>query len=874
MATGSKKRRFMSRSFNGGLILLLLLQIYVFGSFSLNGYCRVYAPACEWLLNQSIPDAFKLRISEVRVYPNARLEMMWLEIRSQDPAVQTVRIDSAQIAMSSRLNAKVQLRLNKIAISRPSFTSPPNTEQGLVNPIMIDFVRLDVLKKGPRIHVPSMTVMAGTWTLRGSVEPMNLHALKPTDENAIDWPLLYSKVDEWIQQYHNIATNIKYEQPIVQFCVEQRPNGALDVAARLTVEEAHFAGNQLSELDVRFDYASSTPNNVPKYTLMFKIGDCDFNRTTLQLNGKCITGFSQSTKTALSKGLENHIISVHSPQVVLNQGAQFSLSTMELKITDTGLVNMQGTCFLEQLIENMPANLVRFEGCSFGKAPQIDFCLDYSLENAMLHKFDGELKVSDLLLQSLSIDRVYSAFSWLPLSQEIRLHQALIQRGQERVQLEGTVHLERKDYNLTVEAYAIPTAYNTIMPDWWKKTFRDVQFLEQATCDANFEVVGRFGQRIADFFYGSVHAKNLAYRGVPIDSCQLQLRGRQHYSEISQLVVQQGAHSAHGSIHIASLPDPIKAPLFWSIDVDSSFPLEAYKKLVNPTVAAQIQAFKANQSPEVRFKGKFFTRHYPQYRPYMHFQMYTDSRGPIYYKNIPFDSLQFKLGRNAERLTIYDLDAKIANGRAVGQIDFHWKPDRSTSMQIKADLQQCDTKKLLSMFHEEERAALSNLAPPEESSSKIDLAIHLKGPSNNWLEFDGYGRAAIQDKALGSIKLLGPLSSILLKTPLNFTSLKFQTLNCNFQLTQKSLNFAPLTIAGHSSQIKMKGDYNLELDSLDMHATLHPLINYVDKLNPVTQLNKLIQIPFSPFFKFKLDGSLKNPRWRSIMDPRVLLPIF
>ena len=97
-------------------------------------------------------------------------------------------------------------------------------------------------------------------------------------------------------------------------------------------------------------------------------------------------------------------------------------------------------------------------------------------------------------------------------------------------------------------------------------------------------------------------------------------------------------------------------------------------------------------------------------------------------------------------------------------------------MRIKAAIQGCDTKKLLKMFHKAEREALSNLAPIG-STSKIDLEVHLKGPTGNWFEFNGYGRTAIHDDALGSIKLLGPLSSLLQKTPLNFTSLKFKTLD-------------------------------------------------------------------------------------------------
>ena len=230
------------------------------------------------------------------------------------------------------------------------------------------------------------------------------------------------------------------------------------------------------------------------------------------------------------------------------------------------------------------------------------------------------------------------------------------------------------------------------MPDWWHTIFRDIQFFEQPSCDANFEVSGRFGQRVADFYFGSVHAQNLAYRGVPIDRGQLCIRGRQHYSEIIQLVAQQGEYKANGSIQIAALPDPIKAPLFWSLDIDSSFPLEAYQKLVSPKVAAQIQLFEANQAPEVQFKGKFFTKHYPQYRPYMYFQMHADSLGPIYYQNVPLEALEFKLVGNAEQLSIHNLKAAIAKGHATGQIDFDWQSGLAPSMRIKAAIQGCDTK--------------------------------------------------------------------------------------------------------------------------------------------------------------------------------------
>lgn len=840
----------------------------------MNGFWRLHAPVCQWLLNHSIADVCKLSIDEFRIYPNAHLELRQLKISSQHPAVQTVRIQSVQIALSSLLKANIGLRLDQMMISPPPSAGAVNTAQNSVKPILLDQVQLDLLKDDAGISIPSMTAVMNTWTLRGSIKQRHQHPLTQTQKPAIDWPQLHSRIDHWIREYQSISQKIAFEQPVVHFCIEQGPNGSWDAVAQLEVEKAHIADTQLREIDGQFHYQSLSQNSAPQCTLLFRIGAAELKRDALQLEGKSITGFSQKSLAGPETSLQNLKISLNSPKVIINQLTEWNVPTMELQMKKSGLVNLQGVSFLEQRLKKMPAGLARFEDCSFGTAPKIDFCLDYSLQNDEIHKLTGELDAQAVQVQNLQIDHLHSAFSWQQLNQELQLHQASLRRGQEWVELEGTVHLARKDYRLAVEASTIPTDYNPIMPDWWNKVLRDIKFLEQPICNANFEVVGRLGQRVADFFYGSVQAQNLAYRGVPIDSGQLQLRGRQHYSEINQLMVRQGAHRASGSIQIAALPDPIKAPLFWSLDVDSTFPLAAYQKLVSPKLAAHIQSFQASQAPEVHFKGKFFTKHYPQYRPYMHFEMQADSHGRIHYQNVPFDSLQFKLVGNAQRRSIHDLHAEIANGYASAQIDFNGLSDQAPSMRIKAAIQECDTKKLLKMFHEAERATLSNLAPVEESPSKIDLEVHLQGPTGNWFGFNGYGRATIQDNALGSIKLLGPLSSLLQKTPLNFTSLKFKTLDCDFELAQSSLNFNQLTIGGHSSQIEMKGRYHLEHDSLDMFATLQPLINYADKLNPVTPLNRLIQLPISPLFKFKLDGSLQNPRWRSILDPRVLLPIF
>ena len=874
MANGANKRRRKGVFLNGCLVLLLLVQIYVLGSFSLNGYCRLYAPACQWLISHSLPDTFKLSASKFNIYPNGHLEIMQLEMSSHHPAAQSVHIEKVHLAIQSLLKAKVRLYLNQIAINRPHFIGPSKAAQKSLTPFIIDQVQLDLLYEGDYMKFSSIQAFIKEWSICGSVEILHLHHLTQTKGASVNWPQLHSKVDNWIKTYQSLKQEIVLGKPVIHFSIKQKQNGDWDTAVRLDAEKAGFTGTQLREIEGSFNYHSSTQNSVPQSTLSFKIGELSFKRGELQVIAKSVIGYKQITAKELSRGLENLQLSINAPQVTINQVATLRLPSIDLQVTKSGVIKTEVLCYLEQLVEKLPTRFARFNGCSFGTAPKLKFELKYLPKVSTISELIGEINAKDFQLRDLAIDCLQTVFSWQQNCKEIQMHRAYLQRGLEWIELDGRANLERKDYRLAVEASTILTDYNSIMPAWWKKVLRDVQFLDQATCNANFEIEGRFEQKLADFFYGSVHAQNLAYREVPIDNGQLIVHGRQHYSEIKKLFVQQGKHSANGSIHIAALPDPIKAPLFWSIDVNSSLPLQAYQKLVNPNVACQIRAFEAQQAPKIHLKGKFFTRHYPQYRPYMFFQIDADSLGPIHFRNVPLDSLQLKLAGNAARLSIYDLQAVTANGHVGGQIDFNWQSDRTSSMCLKADFEQCDTGSLLKMFHQKEREKLANLTTIEGSPSKIDLKLHLKGPIGNWYAFNGYGRASILDKALGSIKFLGPLSSRLQNTSLNFTSLKFQTLECGFEIAHNLLKFDKITISGQSSQIEMKGQYNFELDELDFRATLLPLSNYLDKINPITQLNRLLHFPLAPFLKFNLGGSLQNPSWRSIMDPRSLLQLF
>ena len=153
----------------------------------------------------------------------------------------------------------------------------------------------------------------------------------------------------------------------------------------------------------------------------------------------------------------------------------------------------------------------------------------------------------------------------------------------------------------------------------------------------------------------------------------------------------------------------------------------------------------------------------------------------------------------------------------------------------------------------------------------LDAQLHACGPLDDPYRFTGEGRFSIRDRDLGTIQLLGPLSILLQGTVLGFTSFELNKMSAEFLVQDGIAEFTELLVNGPITRIEANGSMALESHALDMRVAVQLFGNSTDRNNPITRITDIIS-PLSTLLRFDLSGTLEKQRWRSIFDPRKLLP--
>jgi hypothetical protein len=174
------------------------------------------------------------------------------------------------------------------------------------------------------------------------------------------------------------------------------------------------------------------------------------------------------------------------------------------------------------------------------------------------------------------------------------------------------------------------------------------------------------------------------------------------------------------------------------------------------------------------------------------------------------------------------------------------------------------------------------LKQPQESErghapkkdGRLDLRLHAAGPINQITEFTGYGDFELKNEQLASIQLFGPISKLLERTQLGYTTFALEHMQGNFRLNQKQVRFNDLQINGPRTRIEAPGHLNLFDQSLNMRVSVYLFGNAGSPQSQLRKLTDFVASPVPNLLEFKLTGTLQEQKWRSIYDPRNLMPEF
>ena len=199
--------------------------------------------------------------------------------------------------------------------------------------------------------------------------------------------------------------------------------------------------------------------------------------------------------------------------------------------------------------------------------------------------------------------------------------------------------------------------------------FKDFDFSEVEGNRGDFIIYGNVKSAVSDLYYGHAFVERVRFMDVMVDHATAIVRGRGLYSEVTDIDARSNGGWAKGHITFSSFEDEIRAPAVIRMKFDAQLRLEDSTKLFGEGITKIIKDFETTRLPLTNLEGALFNKAYPQFQGLTFFDLTAQSNGPIKFKNVPLDYLNFSLYGRSEVTSLRDLTFGFADGNGIGEID-------------------------------------------------------------------------------------------------------------------------------------------------------------------------------------------------------------
>ncbi|MFT4902044.1 MAG: hypothetical protein ACI81V_001327 [Lentimonas sp.] len=888
-------RRLLQSCLHSALLLLLGLQASILACLLSYGYVPIPANWGNALMAKYGPPDFILETGSIRLTANAQIELTDLSVRT--PMLTQPAFQAQRTVIQLGLVPEQNLRLGVLDVTvtngtlfLPAVYSPSGHRTALLQQMAFHLT-----PRSEQIHVDTFAALLDEIRLRGSLEWPLTPAQSPHESSIT----MQARID---RGYKLIASALKQKsrfnalaQPTLNFKLQMLEDQSVQISTQLSSRS--LIHPQLTGKNIRIDAAFQIKEGHLNSSSSIQFKADELSAPGLKTSAQSIYGqIAQEDWSALVNGnwpelelcaaaltVRNYPLVAPKLQIDPKDYPRLqvtgSCAGLEGAAAFAGVVDVaaqsaeieaQGSVDLLRLIPQQA--LEKLPTLELGPAPYYSVQLRLK-EGFQLDSAQVRAQADQLAVNGIKFDHIQATAQYAQGLFEIQdLH---LRRGSQWLQLQFSLDRNSSDYRVALLGSAVPYEYNSILPRWWAAIFKDFDFSAVDYSYGDFIIYGNIKNRVADLYYGYAEARQVAYRGVQLAEADLIVRGRGRYAEVHNLHAKNGSAWARGNIAFASLPDEIHVPVSIRLDFDAHLPLADTQKLFGENIARIISDFESDESPTAHFSAAIFNQAYPHYSRHTYFNLSANSNGPVRFKQVPLDQLEFKLYGRPTATHLRELSFEFADGTGSAEIDINTPVAAEPRLRLNLQLRAANKDKTLAGL----APVIGNTSPstPSEQAhhseeSALSLRLHLEGPANNPYGYSGYGSLLLQDPKLGSIKLLGPLSTLLENTPLNFTSLSLNTLQGSFQLDQATVQFSPLRIDGPSTQILAPGSFRIDTQELDMRVSISLFANLGAPKSPLKKFSDFIQSPLPNLLQFDLNGTLTKPRWRSLYDPRNLIP--
>lgn len=480
--------------------------------------------------------------------------------------------------------------------------------------------------------------------------------------------------------------------------------------------------------------------------------------------------------------------------------------------------------------------------------------------NDKLNIINSDITISsqDVLFNNLHADKMYAEISFNPNTLNINY----INANYGNNHIKGSIYhnLKTQDYRYLLSGSINPNLLNPYFEDWWDNLLEHFVFTT-TTPFGNLDIQGNLLLTNEWFVYGELLGKNFSYNNVPIHELILRINSTQKILELIDLDLNTnyGKLEAYTKFKYGQIPNDDKIIQTY-IKGNSSLALHELDSILDlHEIHDIIQNFSINNTPQISAKGSIFKEKADQTKLNI---LFTEN-APISYYKIPFDRMDFSVDYTPKEINVQNINVEFAEG--IGEATLKIRPtENNTPPEITADIQLIGVKQEIALNHLQQLWFLPNTGKANNYGGLLTLDLKATGILGDWHSFIGSGNISITQANLGRINLFGILSQILSLTPLGIGSFNLTDASTNFFIQQNIIHFPDIHIFGSTGSIEANGNFYLQNQELAFIFEISPLNK---KGIPILSQMMLVFAPITQSFQMKLGGTLKNPKWETLLTP-------
>ena len=869
------------------LLVLFSAQAFVAGCLWIYGY--VPAPT-QWLnealLEQQF-DGFYIQAGSFRLKLSGEIELTKLAVYHSEMSDPIMTADSTALKYTLYKQGAYQFTPTGLVLSNGTLQMPAIYSPDGNRTTILERIAFHISPSESMIRVNSFAAQHADILLRGSID-LPLQSFGNTERPPIE--RFYKFIAVILKEKEHFSPFI---QPTLEFALTAQADDSVNVSVHLSCEDLKhtYATGTNFNFQTKFKLQNGVITPLVPLMLRAKVIDVPkFNFAAEQITAHVATD--------QWKGLINGIwpefaisaqsITTHGVELEGSQAIISPANYPDLQFTGSTNGFKGGVAFKGQLNSATKSGYIQADGSvdiftilptsTLTKLPKIDFestphyNLTINLDDGLkLNSATFRIDANDVTANGLTFNSIEASGSYN--ENTLNLDSILVERGKQWIDATFSRNNTSKDFKITLLGSILPEQYSPLLPEWWPKIFKDIDFSQATYSYSDFAIYRCSAPNPEVFFFGHAAAHRAAYRGALIDESEIIVRGRGNYVELD-IDAKTGGGWAEGDVSFTSGKIPDRGPLSVRYDFDSLMPLDVVSKIFGGTISRIINDFEVTKLPRVKIDGVTFNDAYPQYADKDTLYLDADIDTPITFKNTPLDHLQFKLYSRQEAIHLRGLEFGYAEGDGTAQIDIEDGNHLRINLSLR-DANQVKAIEDLPSFDDIEDHLTQSEAQTDEairSKGKLDLNLHVQGPIDNLYAFNGYGDFVTNNEQLGAIQLLGPLSSLLKNTRLSFSSFNLDQMTARFAVEQEMINFSDLIIEGPRTKIWSQGTMHIPDQALNMDVRVKLFENIGNPDSTINTFRKLLSSPLPNLLVFNLKGTIHDQKIRLRYDPRNFIP--